>query len=112
MRYTRGQLLLRAQGDRNPPLGDPSPRLNAATVGAWRAIAAVCPPVLRFCDSLVLEMAARHLVVWHHLRAEGVHDRSHLRTVYRTLGTLFAPMAARRSLLFGDSTPPSRSRRA
>lgn len=108
---TRGRMLLLAQADRSPPLGPPPPCLDSRERAAWNEIVAACPDVLRATDAGVLVVAALQLTVHRELLAHGILDRSALRQLYRLLGTVFVPLAARRRLIFSESVAPSRSRR-
>lgn len=104
---SRGRALLIAQADRNRPLGDPPSGLTPAGLEAWRDLVAAQPAdVFRFPDSLMLWHVAELLGHW---RAGKLDRHIWTRTLYRWLGSMLLPMAARRRLLFPDA-PPSRSR--
>lgn len=113
--WRRGQALLRAQADRNSPLGEP-PEWVVAIPGArqaWGDLVAAAPPVLRSPDEGALAMTAVALSRWRLARTGGAPlDAEWLRLLYRMLGDFFVPIAARRRLLYGTSVPASRSRRA
>lgn len=108
---TRGRMLLLAQADHSPPLGPPPRCLDARERAIWGEIVAACPDVLRATDVGVVTVAALQIALQQDLLAHGLLDRSALRQLYRLLGTLFVPVAARRRLIFSGSAPPSRSRR-
>lgn len=102
----RGQKMLVAQADRNPPLGEPASWLTADAVEAWHEIAKVAVG-LRQPDEIFLATVAMELAVWR----RGYQSAVRARALYRALGKAFVPMAARRSLLFGANVPASKSNR-
>ena len=104
-------MLLQAQANREPPLGPPPDWMQADAVRAWHEIRESVPDVLRARDGLYLSIVAMTLAESRRRIAAGPLEREWLRLIYRMLGDELVPMAARRRLIFGDTAPPSRSRR-
>jgi hypothetical protein len=107
----RGRRLLEAQANREAPIDDPPDWMPPEGVEVWRELAATCADVLRARDSGFFAVVTMHLLTCRRAVAAGTLNFETVRIGYRLLGHLLLPIAERRRLIFGDTRPPSRSRR-
>lgn len=110
--HCRGRRLLLAQADRGPPLGAPPAHLSADAAQAWYEILEAVPLQLSSSYGFSVDIASCALAGWRRVPAGSAIRVDFVRLMYRLLGEVYVPMAARRRLLYGNLARPSRSRRA